>query len=389
MHDDLLEVAARRARSWLVVLAVAGALGPAVLVGIIGSLAAGVVAGVVAAVAGIVWLFAGAPGIRVAAWPTLDRVPAGPEVTGIAAGIALAEGETELQAWEVAHPAPNVGVFRTRTRTRRSLVVTDGARELLTRDQLEALCAAQYAIATDGTCRRLEGAVGWVRLVRALGFVVVVTLGFTLFVLPVALIGLAFVPASVAAWLVGGRVRWWARVATDAVCVRTTRHPEPLVDALRLLARASGEQVRVGIWTRWLGMGGSQWAVELGPKWTSTVQVNNRMVDHRTTELVEDTRLLVRAALVRRVLLEQVEASVTSYQDIAEAVRRAGRAAASGGVAEIEGELVGLDGVRAGTAPELPSPSDSAPDGWSLSTRVDGRPNETSASDGGTEDLHP
>ena len=104
-------------------------------------------------------------------------------------------------------------------------------------------------------------------------------------------------------------------------------------------------------------MGGSQWAVELGPKWTSTVRVNNRMVDHRTAELVEDTRLLVRAALVRRVLLEQVEASVTSYEDIAAAVRRAGRAAAGGGVAEIEGELVGLDGVRAAGGDRASAPT--------------------------------
>ena len=76
-------------------------------------------------------------------------------------------------------------------------------------------------------------------------------------------------------------MRWWARVATDAVCVRTTRLPEALVQALRQLARASGEQVPVGLWTRLLGMGGSQWAVELG-RVDIDRTVNNRMVDHRT-----------------------------------------------------------------------------------------------------------
>jgi Zn-dependent protease with chaperone function len=355
MHDDLLEVAARRARAWLVVLAVVGALGPAVLVGLVVGPVAGVVAGVASAVGLLVWILAGAPGIARAGWPTAGLAPAGTEAAGIAAGIALATGRESIPAWEVAHAAPNVGAFRSRSGL--ALIVTDGARELLSRDRLEAVCATQLAIAADPTCHRLDGAVGFVRLVRAVGFLVVVTLGLTLvFLLPLALVALATVPASVAAWLVGGRVRWWARVASDAVCVRTTRHPEALVAALRLLARSRGEQVPVGVLTQWIGVGGSQWAVELGPTWTSQVTVNGRLVDRRTKELVEDTRLLVRAALVRRVLLEHDEASVTSYQDLAAEVRRAGRAAASGGTADIDGELVGLEGVV--TGPELP------PAGW-------------------------
>jgi Zn-dependent protease with chaperone function len=363
MHDDLLEVAARRARAWLVLLAVVAALGPAVLVGVVAGPVAGVVAGVVAAAGLLVWILNGAPGIRRAAWPTAGLAPAGTEVAGIAAGIALATGREGIPAWEVTHAAPNVGAFRSPSGL--ALIVTDGARELLTRDQLEAVCATQLAIAADPTCHRLDGAVGFVRLVRATGFVVVVTLGLTLvFLLPIALVGLATVPASVGAWLVGGRVRWWARVASDAVCVRTTRHPEPLVAALRLLARSSGEQVPVGLLTRWLGVGGSQWAVELGPTWTSQVSVNGRLVDQRTSELVEDTRLLVRAALVRRVLLEHDEASVASYQEVAAAVRRAGRAAATGGSAEIHGELVGLEGVV--TDRELP------PAGWQPDPRRTG-----------------
>src|SRR5262245_12236898 len=139
MHDDLLEVAARRARAWLVVLAVVAALGPGVLLWVLAGPVAGVVAGVVAAVGVLAWTLAGAPGLPRAGWPAEGLAPAGTEVAGLAAGIAIATGGGDVPAWEVAHSAPNVGAFRSRSGL--ALVVTDGARELLTRDQLEAVCA--------------------------------------------------------------------------------------------------------------------------------------------------------------------------------------------------------------------------------------------------------
>jgi hypothetical protein len=48
---------------------------------------------------------------------------------------------------------------------------------------------------------------------------------------------------------------------------------------------------------------------------------------------------------VRRMCLEGGARSLASRAQVVEAVRRAGQAAAMGGVAEVEGVLVGLDGV--------------------------------------------
>ncbi len=344
MHDELLAVAARRARTWLVVIALLGATGPAIVAGVLTGLAGAAVTYAVVALAGIAWFLAGAPGIRRAPWPQAGVAPAGTEVTGIAEGIALATGSTPAQAWEVAHPAPNVAGFV--GSDGRVLLVTEGARGLLTRDQLEAVCATQLAIGADPTCRRLLGAVAAIQVARIGGFLAVVTLGFTIpFVFPIGILALSTIPGTAAAWLLGGRVRWWSRVAVDGVCVRTTRHPEALVQALPALARWSGEQVPIGLLSRLLGAGGSQWAIELGFPWTSHTTVNGRLVDQRTSAMVDDARLLLRAGLVRRVCLEGADASVASYQEVAANIRRAGRAAATGGAAEIEGELVGLEGV--------------------------------------------
>ena len=103
----------------------------------------------------LVWLFAGAPGIRVAAWPK----------AGLRTGRARGDRHRRRhRPRRRTGPSSRRGRSPTRRRTSapsatrngRSLVVTDGARELLTRDQLEALCAAQHAIATDRTCRRLR-----------------------------------------------------------------------------------------------------------------------------------------------------------------------------------------------------------------------------------------
>jgi Zn-dependent protease with chaperone function len=365
LHDDLLDVAARRARGWLVVVGVVAAIGPGVLVAVLGGVLAGIVATTAAAMVIVAWLLAGAPGVGRVPWPRAGLAPAGTEVAGIAAGISLATGMPEPRAFEVAHAAPNVGGFVDRSGD--VLLVTDGARALLNRDQLEAVCAAQLAIAHDSASRRLAGAVAAIRWARAFGFLALVSLGLTIpLVPPLGVAALATIPGTVAAWLCGGRVRWWARVAADGVCVRTTRHPEPLVAALRLLARWSGDQVPVGLLTQITGAGGAQWAIEIGPKWTSQMKVNGRLVDTRTAAMVDDTRLLVRAGLVRRVCLDGGEASLLSYRDIAAAVRSAGRAAAQGESALIEGELVGLDGVAPAVAAGPPAWHAAAPEGWYL-----------------------
>jgi hypothetical protein len=277
--------------------------------------------------------------------PTRGLSPAGLEVVNLAQGIALATGTPTAGAWEVDHPEPNVAAIEHGDTA--ALIVTSGARAALTRDQLEAVCAAQLAIAHDAGVRRLDRMLGAWRLARTASIVAGVPV-FVLFTMapavgwfPLALT----LPAELAGWLVAGKVKWWVRVAADGVCVATTRHPEPLVDALRILASYNGESVPVGWVARIVGTGASAWAIPPGMPWTMTTSVNGRVTDQRTAEQVDDVNLLVRAGLVRRICIEGGERSLASRAAVVDAVRRAGRAAAAGGIAEVEGMLVGLEGV--------------------------------------------
>jgi hypothetical protein len=129
------------------------------------------------------------------------------------------------------------------------------------------------------------------------------------------------------------------------VTVATTRNPAPLVTALRKLAVWNGPAVPVGWVAKVVGTGASRWAVAPTMPWTMTTTVNNRVTDTRTAEQVEDVNLLVRAGLVRRICLEGGERSLACRSQVVDAVRRAGRAAAKGGAAEVEGVLVGLQGA--------------------------------------------
>lgn len=350
MHDDLLKVASRRARAWFVVAGAMAGVGPVAIGLLVDSIVGGVAVGVVAAAAMTAWLLAGAPGTHHKPWPAAAMRPPGLEVANINEGIAIASGEPPANAAEVAHPAPNVAGWEVPGRGR-VLLVTDGASQLLTRDELEAVCAAQLAIAHDPTCRRLDGAVQVVRLGRILSVPIGIGACFLLFSVAAVVVVAGFVPLFLAPWLLGGRVRWWSTVAADAVCVRTTRHPDALVRGLRAVARWNGQQVKaVGLLGN-LGVGGTAWVVPVGLNWSSQTMVNGRVVDKRTAAMVEDTRLLVRAGLVRRVCLEGAEASLASYDEVTEHVRAAGQAAAQGGVAWIEGELVGLEGVVPAQSP--------------------------------------
>ncbi len=350
MHDDLLAAAARRGRAWCLVAGLVLALGPGILVAVVAGLPAGAVAFGLVAVADVVWLLAGAPGARRPPWPRGELRPADLVVANVAEGIAIANGELPPAVAQVASAAPNVAAFEAEAvegGTADLLVVTDGAVASLTRDQLEAVCAAQLAIAHDETCRRLEGAASAMLLVRIAGMVAgVPAIVLTSIVPAVGLPVLAVVSAAeLSGWVAGGRLRWWARVAGDAVAVRTTRHPEPLTEGLRVLARYNGSQVGI----RWIallaGTGTTGWAVPVGIPFTSETRINGRLVDQRTRELVEDAKLLVRAGLVRRVCLGGEPATLASWRSARDAVRSAGRAAARGGTAVVEGEHVGLHGT--------------------------------------------
>lgn len=358
MHDELLRLAVRRGSVWSAVAAVVAPLGLAVAVAILAAPIAGVVVEVVGAV--VAWLAlrrgysAGLAALRSGLRPAELRV------TELAAGIAAATGRPPAATWQVDHDAPNVAVFAGTGGP--VLVVTDGAVAALSRDELEAICAAQLAVAGDDGASRLITASGVLAGVRNGGVIalpVVAVLGWILGPAVFVLAGVV-APIILSGWLVGARVRFWAHVAADAVCVGTTRHPGPLATALITLARHNGAQVPVRAIASALGGTEAAWAVPLGPRWTTTTKVNGRVTSRKTAELVGDTALLVRAALVRRVCLDGEEADLVSYGDVQAAVRRAGRAAATGGAAEVEGVLVGEHGV-VGVAPP---PAGGAPPGW-------------------------
>ena len=345
MHDDLLAVAGKRGRAWALAGVPLAAAGPALVVGILVGAVPGLLVGVLVAVATTGWLLAGAPGVPSNPMPRSGLRPADPVVVNIADGIGIASGAPPAAAWQVDHPQPNVAAIEQGERD--LLIVTTGAVQALTRDELEAVCANQLALAHDRTVQRLDGMLGAWRLARAGAYVLGVPAIFLLSMNPEVgwVFAAATVPAEVAGWLVAGKVKWWARVAADGVTVATTRNPAPLVSALRKLAVWNGATVPVGWVAKVVGTGASRWAVAPTMPWTMTTTINNRVTDTRTAEQVEDVNLLVRAGLVRRMCLEGGERSLASRSQVVDAVRRAGRAAAKGGAVEVEGVLVGLQGA--------------------------------------------
>ena len=346
MHDDLLEVAARRGAFWGLVGAPVAAAGPGVAVGAIaGAVLPGLVAflAITAAFGG--WLYVGAPGVPTTALPRDGVRPADLVVRNIAEAVGIANGELPAEAWQVDHAQPNVGVATLPGRD--VLYVTTGAVGAMTRDELEAVCAAQLAIAHSPTVERLDRRMGAWLAIRASTWILgvpVIVIGSIAPIVGLPL--LAFVlPAELVSWFVVGKQRWWARVAADGVCVQTTRHPAPLVSALRKLSLWNGSRVPINWLSVVLGFGASRWAVPPTMPWSMTTSVNGRVTDQRTAEQVADIHLLVRAGLVRRMCLEGGDRSLASRAQVVEAVRRAGEAAARGGIAEVEGVLVGLEGV--------------------------------------------
>lgn len=346
MHDDLLEVASRRGAFWGLIGVPVAAAGPGLAVGVIsGSIPLGVAVGLAVLLVFGGWLVVGAPGVPTDAPPRRGVVPAADVVRNIAEGIGIARGDLPAEPWQVDHPQPNVGVATLPGRD--ALYVTHGAVTTLTRDELEAVCAAQLAIAHDRTVERLDRRLSAWLLIRASTFGLDLPIILALSVVPAVggAVAAFVVPAQLMAWLVVGKQRWWAQVAADGVCVATTRHPAPLVSALRKLAAYNGKGVPVP----WLaligGFGTSRWAVPPTLPWTMTVEVNDRVTEQRTAEQVGDVHLLVRAGLVRRMCLEGGDRSLATRAHVVEAVRRAGAAAAQGRLAEVEGVLVGLQGV--------------------------------------------
>jgi Zn-dependent protease with chaperone function len=209
------------------------------------------------------------------------------------------------------------------------------------------VCAAQVAVAGDPTARRLAVAGGMLSLLPwiAVGGVGASTL-LALF-RPLATFAAMGVSAGAAAagLLCGGRVAWWAGVAADAVCVRTTRHPEALAAALAELAAWNGRQVPVRARLRllWVPVD-AWWAVPVGPRWTASTSVNGRPTSRRTAEQQSDVRLLLRAAAVRRLGAGE-PATLAAYRTVAAHLARAGSDAAAGRSTDVDGWSVGLAGA--------------------------------------------
>lgn len=152
----------------------------------------------------------------------------------VAAGLAIAIGEAEGRVAVIDSEVPNAGAFPTGSGN--LVVATSGAVDLLDRDELEGLVASQLVVAGDRWVRWATAA----QLVQAPRFAL---LFGSVFVNPILM------PAAFLAFF-GGRYADGARdLVADAAAVNATRHPEPLVRALRRLAAhaSNAPTLRVGL----------------------------------------------------------------------------------------------------------------------------------------------
>ena len=162
---------------------------------------------------------------------------AGGRVRNIADEISIAIGETPGRVMIHDSDVPNVGAFPTPDGV--VVVATRGAVEVLRRDELEALVAAQFAGMRDGWCRLATRAeLGW-SLARAFGLVCI------LFGAPFGVflsVGLVIFPRTVEAT---------RDLCADVAAIVATRHPEALASALHDLADAAHDSHRQQFVRRW------------------------------------------------------------------------------------------------------------------------------------------
>lgn len=161
----------------------------------------------------------------------------GGRLRNVADEISIAIGEPSGTV--VIHEAdvPNVGAFPTADGV--VVMATTAAVEQLSRDELEALVAAQFAGMRDPWCRLAT------RAELAWGFTRVLAFASILFALPVALmVGaiMAFAPRSVEAT---------RDLCADVAAVTATRHPAALANALRHLAPAASGNNKQRLVERW------------------------------------------------------------------------------------------------------------------------------------------
>ena len=369
MHHELQEFGLRRVRLWSVALVVIGATLGALFGMVLGldaewplsdaevdRLVRAVLAGASAGVTGVVALFfvADWSGAR-RAWPTIPLIPA-PDLARRAEGIALARGEPVPRVWRIDSLSPNVACIP--SRGGRHLIVSRGAEAGLTRDELEAVMALQFSLLIDPSAARVR------RALVASGLTITWTIRLAIITLLLALVTAiewAAVTINVGIWLSIGvialvalvqrRVRWSWGMVGDGVAIETTRHPEPLVSALRRLAGHNAGPVPV---RRTFGAADPYWAVPVRAHMQVHTSVNGRPTRSTSTEQQSDAALLMRAGIVYRVRLGGDLATVASWRTVRQVFDRiAEYGATSQGDGTIDGVTITTEGATQGVLPPV------------------------------------
>jgi Zn-dependent protease with chaperone function len=370
VHEELRAAGLRRMRIWtgwlLVVSAFVGALTAALTVfqtdwppttdwfdDSLRTIAMGAIVGA-AFVAVAIYTFGPALAAR-RAWPRRTLQPA-PDLVPLAEGIALARGEPTPRVWRLITPAPNLACFP--GLGGRHIVVSTAAEAGLTTDELEALMALQFSLLIDEGAARVRRplvvaalTVMWTFWAMMVGTTVavlrdVVWAGLTINV------GLWTAIGTIAlVVLVQRRIRWSWGIVSDAVALETTRHPQPLVSALRRMASYNGDQVPV---RRTYGVADPFWVLPVRAKVAvATMVVNDEARSRTSTEQVSDAALLLRAGIVERVCVGGEPGTLASWQAAEATFARLGLAAGDRVAVDgtVDGVTVGVAGATGGLGP--------------------------------------
>jgi Zn-dependent protease with chaperone function len=395
MHEELREAGLRRMRIWAVLLVVTTGVAGAVLVasaavnpdwppdeitieGGLAGVAVGAALGA-ALVVGAIFVYGEPTAVR-RAWPKRVLVPA-PDLVPLAEGIALARGEPTPRIWRLASPAPNVACFP--GPHGRHLVVSTSLEGGLTRDELEALLALQFSLLVDDGASRVRRVlvtasrtISWLVWLSAIGCIVAMVRNITWSGLTINVaiwVGIGAIALTV---LVQRRIRWSWGIVGDAVALETTRHPQPLVNALRRLASYNGDQVPV---RRSWGAADPYWAAPVRAKvHVETMVVNDRARSRSSTEQVSDTAMLLRAGIVARVCMGGDPGTLASWKAAADTFSRIGLA--SGDFVPTDGTVDGvqitIDGAGAGALGPVPGVWPEPPPEWLTRHRGPWRPDQ-------------
>lgn len=304
----------------------------------------------------LVLLAAGSRRALKRAWPTRELTPA-PQLRPIAEGLAIARGIPVPSVWVVDSTAPNVACFP--GPHGRHFVATSTAVAGLTRSELEAIMAVQLSLLLDPDVQRVRRAfvasgrlLWWIVMLGVIACVAMVVRNPTWAGLTINLGVWTVIALFAVLHLVRRRLRWSWGMLGDAVAIATTRHPEPLVTALRRLAGHNDGRapVRSGF-----GTSDVYWAVSVRNNVTvSYMVVNDRARSRTSTAMLSDAALLLRARLVELCLLGGRPANLGTWSEAKRAIDRVALAAGDFGAGDntIDGVAVTMDGAVGSVAPE-------------------------------------